>query len=529
MGNSYSIVREEQEEEEFKRLIEAVEIAQQRSARQDDVELGLRSAQPLQGGPPTRPVATHGPPAAHSWYTPAERPPSRPHIPAATSNRLDRSPFVSSTQSEDLPARIIPAPGPPPVVPCLPCCTMPMSEPPQVPAAIHVDVSGQSPPTMSELGREPITIHVVLEERTVPARGRSRSPRPLHSQNSWVSIDPPRPPMYAPGDFERSRSRSRSRSQSLPQSLISLRAASPAPIIVQPPAYAPPPPPPAVQYPTRQSSSGRTTLQRVRIPLGSRSRSPPSVAPSTDRECVLLDGIAWYDQPPRATSERPESREGSSRSSSPHSVRPQHSSRPSQSRFGSPRTATPPGDGVPTLPNLPGSVPPSPRAPSVTSFVMPAQRSLTPPSRRSSRSSRRPVYGGQFDDQMSPSRLVHDRPGFTHRSRCDMVAHRSQPVSRSRSPIVDSLARRRRSRSPSASLDRESDRSRRPRYDVSYPPQDFDQHMGVSRRPIRYSSRSPSSQCCRPPDPRYPSRRVPSGSRWSSRSPVHSSQICRCE
>ena len=60
MGSSYSIVREEQEEEEFKRLVEAVEIAQQRSARQDDVELGLRSSQPLQGGPPTRPVATHG-------------------------------------------------------------------------------------------------------------------------------------------------------------------------------------------------------------------------------------------------------------------------------------------------------------------------------------------------------------------------------------------------------------------------------------------------------------------------------------
>ena len=143
--------------------------------------------------------ANTSPPPAHSWYTPAERPPSRPHIPAATFYRLDRSPSVSSTQSEDLPARIIPAPGPPPVVPCLPCYTMPMSEPP-VPgithdissymqrtdtrciAAIHVDVSGRSPPTMSELGSEPITIHVVLEERTVPARGRSRSPRPLHSQ-----------------------------------------------------------------------------------------------------------------------------------------------------------------------------------------------------------------------------------------------------------------------------------------------------------------------------------------------------------
>ena len=62
---------------------------------------------------------------------------------------------------------------------------------------------------------------------------------------------------------------------------------SPAPIIIQPPAYAPPPPPPAFQYSTRQSSSGRATLQRIHIPLGSRSRSPPSVAPAIDRVSLL--------------------------------------------------------------------------------------------------------------------------------------------------------------------------------------------------------------------------------------------------
>ena len=42
MGHSYSVAREEQEEEEFYRLIEAVEIAQQRSGQQDDLEGGLR-------------------------------------------------------------------------------------------------------------------------------------------------------------------------------------------------------------------------------------------------------------------------------------------------------------------------------------------------------------------------------------------------------------------------------------------------------------------------------------------------------
>ncbi|KAI0711832.1 hypothetical protein C8T65DRAFT_695384 [Cerioporus squamosus] len=41
MGNSYSVAREEQEEDEFRRLVEAVEIAQQRSARQGDLENGL--------------------------------------------------------------------------------------------------------------------------------------------------------------------------------------------------------------------------------------------------------------------------------------------------------------------------------------------------------------------------------------------------------------------------------------------------------------------------------------------------------
>ncbi|KAI0328304.1 hypothetical protein GY45DRAFT_1326588 [Cubamyces sp. BRFM 1775] len=42
MGHSYSVAQEEQEEEEFYRLIEAVEIAQQRPGQQDDLESGLR-------------------------------------------------------------------------------------------------------------------------------------------------------------------------------------------------------------------------------------------------------------------------------------------------------------------------------------------------------------------------------------------------------------------------------------------------------------------------------------------------------
>ncbi|KAI0648644.1 hypothetical protein C8Q79DRAFT_461252 [Trametes meyenii] len=41
MGNSYSVAREEREEEEFLSLVEAVEIAQQRSVQQNDVEMGL--------------------------------------------------------------------------------------------------------------------------------------------------------------------------------------------------------------------------------------------------------------------------------------------------------------------------------------------------------------------------------------------------------------------------------------------------------------------------------------------------------
>ncbi len=47
MGNSYSVVQEEQEEAEFRRLVDAVEIAQQRSTRQDDLESGLGLGSPL--------------------------------------------------------------------------------------------------------------------------------------------------------------------------------------------------------------------------------------------------------------------------------------------------------------------------------------------------------------------------------------------------------------------------------------------------------------------------------------------------
>ncbi|RPD58616.1 hypothetical protein L226DRAFT_145851 [Lentinus tigrinus ALCF2SS1-7] len=49
MGNSYSVAREEQEEEEFQRLVEAVDIAQQRSAGQVDLENGLGVGYPFLG------------------------------------------------------------------------------------------------------------------------------------------------------------------------------------------------------------------------------------------------------------------------------------------------------------------------------------------------------------------------------------------------------------------------------------------------------------------------------------------------
>ncbi|TBU33442.1 hypothetical protein BD311DRAFT_736184 [Dichomitus squalens] len=43
MGNRYSLIREEEEEEaEFQRLVEAVELAQRRSAGHGDLEAGLR-------------------------------------------------------------------------------------------------------------------------------------------------------------------------------------------------------------------------------------------------------------------------------------------------------------------------------------------------------------------------------------------------------------------------------------------------------------------------------------------------------
>ncbi|OBZ72151.1 hypothetical protein A0H81_07392 [Grifola frondosa] len=41
MGNKYSVVREEADEAEFRRLVEAVEIAQQRAVPRDDIESGI--------------------------------------------------------------------------------------------------------------------------------------------------------------------------------------------------------------------------------------------------------------------------------------------------------------------------------------------------------------------------------------------------------------------------------------------------------------------------------------------------------
>ncbi|EJF64826.1 hypothetical protein DICSQDRAFT_124975 [Dichomitus squalens LYAD-421 SS1] len=41
MGNRYSLIREEEEEAEFQRLVEAVELAQRRSAGHGDLEAGL--------------------------------------------------------------------------------------------------------------------------------------------------------------------------------------------------------------------------------------------------------------------------------------------------------------------------------------------------------------------------------------------------------------------------------------------------------------------------------------------------------
>lgn len=42
MGNNYSVVREEQEEQEFQYLIEAVKVAHRRAVQQDDLEAGWR-------------------------------------------------------------------------------------------------------------------------------------------------------------------------------------------------------------------------------------------------------------------------------------------------------------------------------------------------------------------------------------------------------------------------------------------------------------------------------------------------------
>lgn len=55
MGNSYSVVREEQEEQEFQYLVEAVEVARWRAVQQDDLEAGWRRPNKptlgLSGGP----------------------------------------------------------------------------------------------------------------------------------------------------------------------------------------------------------------------------------------------------------------------------------------------------------------------------------------------------------------------------------------------------------------------------------------------------------------------------------------------
>ena len=53
MGNRYSFVREEEEEAEFRRLVEAVEIAQRRATGHSDIEAGLHrptvAVAPIQG------------------------------------------------------------------------------------------------------------------------------------------------------------------------------------------------------------------------------------------------------------------------------------------------------------------------------------------------------------------------------------------------------------------------------------------------------------------------------------------------
>ncbi|TFK93809.1 hypothetical protein K466DRAFT_59634 [Polyporus arcularius HHB13444] len=80
MGNSYSVVQEEQEEAEFRRLVDAVEIAQQRSTRQDDLESGLALGYPLlnpvgNGVPPVIPGGLSHPPQIHPWIQPEAGPP----------------------------------------------------------------------------------------------------------------------------------------------------------------------------------------------------------------------------------------------------------------------------------------------------------------------------------------------------------------------------------------------------------------------------------------------------------------------
>ncbi|RDX46232.1 hypothetical protein OH76DRAFT_891219 [Lentinus brumalis] len=80
MGNSYSVVQEEQEEAEFRRLVDAVEIAQQRSTRQDDLESGLALGYPLLGSvgngvPPVIPGVLSAPlPQTHPRIQPQASP-----------------------------------------------------------------------------------------------------------------------------------------------------------------------------------------------------------------------------------------------------------------------------------------------------------------------------------------------------------------------------------------------------------------------------------------------------------------------
>lgn len=126
MGNSYSVVREEQEEQEFQYLVEAVEVAQRRAVQQDDLEAGWRSPTSRVSGSPdyrilptVKPCAYPSAPPRHDEIvpntstTPIQSPPCMvfpaPMIGAqimqlsrndATCSRSSRSPSLSSRSTE---------------------------------------------------------------------------------------------------------------------------------------------------------------------------------------------------------------------------------------------------------------------------------------------------------------------------------------------------------------------------------------------------------------------------------------------